>query len=167
MVCAFKPLLCLTLAVSAVACSTTPKLDTGNVTSERTPREMSQGGAPQTPRVHWGGLILSSENQSDRTVLEVLSYPLTREGRPDRDAEPQGRFLVERAGYLETADYDSGRLLSVVGTVQRIESATVGAAPYRYPVVEADQLHLWSRPGTGGAGNSNVHFGIGVGVIFD
>lgn len=115
-------------------------------------------------RVAWGGTIITTRNLKETTEIEVLGYPLDSSGRPDLDKRPQHRFLVVRSGYLESADYRAGRLVSAVGVLTGFRNGSVGAAAYVYPLLQADELYLWPV-GETGRRDSNVHFGIGLGVV--
>ncbi|MCK7496224.1 MAG: Slp family lipoprotein [Comamonadaceae bacterium] len=95
--------------------------------------------------------------------LELLGYPLDHRNRPDRDAAPVGRFLAMHPGYLETADYQAGRLLTVVGTVAETRAGTVGEARYVYPVLNVTGLKLWPTAQQEAA-EPRFHFGVGVGI---
>jgi outer membrane lipoprotein len=140
-------------------CSSTPSLvDTGP-----TPAQIGAAGQAQGP-VHWGGQIIKVKNLSDRTVIEVLAHPLDGDGRPRIDLETQGRFLVEREGFLEPQRYSTSRLLEVRGRLQGFTDGQVGDAPYRYPVVIADTLQLWERPVRGAGGGPWVTPRIGIGI---
>jgi outer membrane lipoprotein len=145
-----------------IACATPPPLDTNGVDPALTPsKALVDIEAARNHRVHWGGVIVQSKNLKDTTQIEVLAYPLDKSGIPNTEAEPQARVLVMQAGYLETADYRQGRLVSVVGAIAGIREGAVGEAQYSYPVVNALQLHLWpkqTKPRTG----TDVHFGIGI-----
>lgn len=153
-------LLCALLA----ACASTPPFDTSGVDATLTPdRAVTNADASRGRRVAWGGVVINTRNLEDTTEIEVLGYPLESSGRPDTGAKPQHRFLIMRSGYLESADYRGGRLVSAVGVVTGIRHGLVGEAPYVYPVMRAEKLYLW--PIDTGRRGSNVHFGIGIGVI--
>jgi outer membrane lipoprotein len=109
-------------------------------------------------------MIAATKNLKDKTELEVVGYPFDSGNRPDVDAAPTGRFLVIQSGYLETADYAPGRLITVVGMVTETRTGTVGEAQYVYPVVAANKLQLWPRS-AGGRNEPSIHFGIGIGII--
>ena len=157
--------LLLPLLVLLAACATGPAFDSRQVDPAVTPHGVSANpGYAAGKRVLWGGVILSITNLSDRTSIEVLAYPLDSKQRPRRDQEALGRFMIERPGYLEPASYAQGRLVTAVGTVSRTETATIGAADYRYPVLSPQQLYLWPRDS--GYDGTSVHFGIGVGIGF-
>ncbi len=112
-------------------------------------------------KVVWGGVIVAVANQPERTRIEVLGYPVDpHSARPLTDSPAQGRFVVHRDGYLETVDYAPGRIISVAGTLSDVEQGKVGDADYSYPVVAAEDLHLWRRGGT----RSNTFFSIGLGI---
>lgn len=97
-------------------------------------------------RVRWGGGILTVRNLAQTTEIEVLARPLSRFGEPDADAKGLGRFIVEFAGFKDPTEYPSERLLTIVGTVVRVETRPVGEFPYPYPVVSMETLHLWPQP---------------------
>src|SRR5690606_9259956 len=108
-------------------------------------------------RVAWGGVIVSTRNLAQTTEIETVGYPLDDSGRPQTGAPPQQRFLLVRQGYLEAADFRSGRLITAVGTVTGTRRGRVGEADYVYPVLEADEIYLWP-PGDRAPRGSNVHF---------
>jgi outer membrane lipoprotein len=94
-------------------------------------------------RVRWGGSILSVDNLPDRTEIQVLSRPLGHNGRPQDDGEGGGRFLARIGGFVDPAESPTGRLLTVVGTVDGVETRAVGDYPYRYPVIDVGERYLW------------------------
>jgi outer membrane lipoprotein len=139
--------------------------DIGNADSHVTPVEAAKDVAGMLNHaVAWGGLIAAAKNLPDKSELEVVSYPLDSENRPNQDAKPTGRFLVVQSGYLETADFAPGRLITVVGAVTETRPGTVGEAKYIYPVVVATRLKLWPSP-SAERREPSIHFGIGVGII--
>ncbi len=146
-------------------CGCATPYDIGNADPRVTPAEAAKNVPGMLNHtVAWGGLIAASKNLKDKTELEVVGYPLDSENRPDRDAAPTGRFLVIQAGYLETADYAPGRLITVVGTVTETRTGTVGDAKYVYPVVVTGKMQLWPKL-YGERREPSIHFGIGVGII--
>ena len=152
----------LCAAALLCACAGGPQVKSDGANRSVTPDEaVSNAETLSGTRVLWGGVIVSSKNLANRTVVEVLAYPLDGDQRPETDAQPLGRFLAERNGYLETADYRAGRELTVVGPLQGVRSGNVGEATYQYPVVDAEELYLWPYNGTGTRGPF-FHFGLGV-----
>ncbi|MHB1951316.1 MAG: Slp family lipoprotein [Acidiferrobacteraceae bacterium] len=109
--------------------------------------------------VRWGGTIIRTENRRRSTRVELLAYPLDATGRPKLRAMPYGRFYVEVPGYLEPVIYRRGRALTVVGRVKGVVRGHIGRAPYVFPDVAGQALHLWPRRRRSGSG-----FGIGIGI---
>jgi outer membrane lipoprotein len=109
--------------------------------------------------VMWGGVIVNATNTSDHTDFAVLFYPLDSSQRPDRDKPAKNRFIVRYPGYLETMVYAPGREITVLGKIDGIEDGKIGDAPYRFPILKANNIHLWSIDD-----DSRVHFGVGVGI---
>lgn len=138
-----------------------------------TPDKQAQGPTPaevvatdqRSGEVHWGGTIIQVRNLQQRSLVEVLALPLAEDGRPRVDGQPGGRFIVERAGFIEPHEYAAGRLLEVRGRLAGFTEGSVGEAAYRFPVVIGEQLVLWPRDerATGGRYAPRINFGIGAG----
>jgi len=150
------------LLVLLSACATSPGFKITQVDYNLTAKNAVQ--SDQQVRGHhvlWGGTILSSKNFTDHTRLEVLAYPVDKEGRINTDGVPLGRFYALHPGYLETAEYSKNRWISLTGTYIGLEAGKVGSADYVFPVVNIDQTYLWTED-TLYNSKPNVHFGIGV-----
>ncbi|RFA24797.1 hypothetical protein CAI21_20220 [Alkalilimnicola ehrlichii] len=157
----FLLLLLLLLMLGLAACATGPGFDRAGVDTDiMPPRAVAEMDARQGERVIWGGTVINVRNLEDRTRLEILAYPLDRSQRPRTGASAAGRFLVDYPGYLETADYGSGREVTVVGELLREQRGKVGDAEYRYPLVAAEDVYLWPREPV--REQPRVRFGIGV-----
>jgi outer membrane lipoprotein len=156
----------LSLSLLLSACATTPPIDMSGTDGTLTPSQaVTNIDAARGRRVAWGGTIINTNNRQNTTEIEILGYPLDTGGRPDSTGTAQQRFLIVHSGYLESADYRAGRLVSAVGTITETRTGKVGEAPYTYPVLLTDQLYLW--PGDEQRqSESNVRFGIGIGIIF-
>ena len=109
----------------------------------------------------WGGMIVEVRNFAKNSQIEMLNYPLDSNGEPVRSAQPQGRFIIKVEGFLDPAQYSSGRWLSVLGAVLPSEAGQIGDVKYQYPVIQSQQLHLWSES-SGSNTKTQFHFGIGV-----
>ena len=138
------------------ACAGTPEFSTEGVNLDLNPSTAADQLGQQ---VIWGGTIIDIRNLADKTRIEVLSYPLTKAHRPLVKGSAQGRFIVEKAGYLEAKQFRPGSIITVSGSLQSPQSGRIGDAEYVYPVVQAGQLKLWKERGA-----SRVHFGIGIGI---
>lgn len=128
------------------------------LTPEQAVRQLPQA---EGRRVIWGGRVVASRNLADTTELVVLGLPLSRTQRPKSGAAPVGRFIAHYPGYLETVAFAPDRLVTVNARVTGSETRTVGEAPYDYPVVRAEAVHLWPEGETPGP---SVHFGVGIGI---
>lgn len=146
------------LAALLGGCMSNPQpVDTGP-----TPKDVVRGVSP-ADEIHWGGQIVRVDNLADRTLVEVLSLPLSGDGEPLVDQPAQGRFLVDKSGFLEPQEYAAGRLIEVRGRFKGFREGQVGEAPYRYPVVISERLKLWEAP-AGERSGPRVTPSIGVGV---
>jgi outer membrane lipoprotein len=152
------------LAVLLIAgCATKPRFETTAINTDVTPQmALRNFNAAQGREVLWGGVVVNSSNLADATQIEVLAYPLDDRQRPNTDRSPIGRFLAVNPGYLETADFAPGRLITVRGTVEDQMTGKIGEASYTYPVVEMTDNQLWQREQTADFSRPRVNFGIGV-----
>ena len=93
-----------------------------------------------------GGTIIKAQNIQAGTLLEILQEPLDFYDRPKSEEDiSEGRFLVLHKGYLDTAIYQPGRQVTVVGTVTGAKTETLGEIEYTYPYIEAEKIHLWKQ----------------------
>lgn len=97
------------------------------------------------PPVRWGGTIAKVHNKSDLTVLEIVSRPLLRSGRPRHNDVTDGRFMAEISGFLDPEIVAPGRDISVIGTIERLDNGLVGDAEYRYPVMLVFDYKVWKK----------------------
>lgn len=93
--------------------------------------------------VRWGGKLVSTRNESDYTILEILARELDDEGRPKEEDRSLGRFLAKVQGFLDPAIYKAERELTIYGRVQDIVEKSVGEYRYSYPLVQVDEIYLW------------------------
>ena len=149
------------MLVLLTACATSPEFNTDGVNTGIYPNNaIPDSKNPPSNRVIWGGVILSSHNLKDTTQLEVLAYPLNANQLPQTSQQTIGRFIIQQPGFLETSIYTAGRMISVLGKVQSHQTGKVGEADYQYPVVQSEQIYLWSKDA--GRSNTTFHFGLGV-----
>jgi outer membrane lipoprotein len=104
-----------------------------------------------------GGTIVGTKNLKEGTRIEVLQRPLDSETRPASTDESGGRFLILSREFLDDAVYQRGRPITVIGVVAPPQVLPLGELEYRYPVINAQALHLWSP-------YAGPRFSIGVGV---
>jgi len=97
-------------------------------------------------QVRWGGDIISVNNKSNETWIEVLAYPLDYEGEPDPKAVSKGRFLARVDGFLDPAIYAPARKITVRGRLENTIVRLIDEHPYRFPLVQARTHYLWPKP---------------------
>jgi outer membrane lipoprotein len=96
-------------------------------------------------RVRWGGEIISVENLAEETRIEILSYRLSKSGKPLESKKSRGRFIALMDGFLEPGDFSKQRLITVVGRIGEVIEKPVGEYPYSYPMVKVQSYHLWPK----------------------
>ncbi|MBI5327578.1 MAG: Slp family lipoprotein [Deltaproteobacteria bacterium] len=93
-------------------------------------------------KVIWGGIIISSKNLADKTVIEVLQTPLDRTDMVIDKELSTGRFLVDSSIYLDTFLYKTGKEITVAGIIKGITIQKIGEMDYVYPVLEPLQMRI-------------------------
>jgi len=133
--------------------------------SSATPAQFSShpDSAVKGTELIWGGEIVSVRNEVDRTLLEILAYPLNSSGGIVAGYSSTGRFLADRQGYLEPREYVAGRRVTVKGPFLGFKDGQVDDAFYRYPVLEARELILLPEPSIEQYRQPRVNVGVGVG----
>lgn len=157
------PVLAIIPALLLAACATAPLYAPEWADSAALPSAVA--AAPeryQGARVIWGGSVIGVENLADHTEVELLAWPLDPAQRPRRDDVGAGRFIALLPGYVEALHYPAGAAVTLRGEIVGVRSARVGAAPYVFPLLQAEAAHVWAEDDA--ARRSNVHFNVGVGV---
>ena len=96
-------------------------------------------------RVRWGGQIVSVENATDSTDVQVVGRPLDSSGRPRYVDQTEGRFIARYQGFVDPAVYARERELTVVGTLDESREGLVGDFRYTFPVLQVEADHLWPK----------------------
>jgi len=145
------------------ACNTTPLQDTSQVTSDVSARDYVRGGNGRHGSiVQWGGRIISVRNLERSSEIEILSFPLDKQGKPETSKKNQGRFLLRIEGFLEPEDYSVDRHVIAVGKTTELVDGKVGEADYRYPVLQAIDVRLIEPRRS--FDYPRIRFGVGVGI---
>lgn len=103
------------------------------------------------------GVIVDSRNAKEGSLIEVLQKPMDGDGRPLQTDKTEGRFLVLSEQFLDTAVYQKGRPITIIGEVAGRREQPLDQLLYQYPFLLVRDLHLW-RPSTG----PRFFFGVGV-----
>jgi len=96
-------------------------------------------------KVRWGGVLIETRNEKDRTCFEVLSHALDRTMRPVADDTTTGRFIACTNGFHDPQVYANGREVTITGFIQSLEQRKIEEFDYRYPVVEITDMVLWEE----------------------
>ncbi|MBI3399259.1 MAG: Slp family lipoprotein [Deltaproteobacteria bacterium] len=94
-------------------------------------------------KVIWGGIILSSKNLAEKTVIEVLQTPLDRTDMATDKEQSQGRFFVESPSYVDTFLYKAGKEITVAGIIKGAAIQKIGEMDYTYPILEPLQIRVF------------------------
>lgn len=132
------------LALFLGACATIPQPIAGDaaqfspiLANQATPQSVGQ-------RVRWGGVLVSTEPQTNQTCLEVLARELDRSARPIvRNDVHFGRFMACGPGFRDPAVYTEGREVTLIGELSGFSDGLIGEYTYRYPMVTTQSLYLW------------------------
>jgi outer membrane lipoprotein len=152
----------ITLISLLTGCASTPVFDATQVDKSLIPQNVAaEPSAYLGKTVLWGGIILDTRNLTGSTQLELLAYPLSKDQRPLSNNRPLGRFLINQEGFLDPAIYAQGQKLTVLGSVDNNQQGKVGESIYSYPVINAEQLQLWSAQN-----ESQTRFSFGLGIVF-
>ncbi len=93
-------------------------------------------------KVILGGDIVETRNLPGKTEIEVVQKPVDSFGYVEGGDATLGRFIFVRPGYLEAEVYEKGRQVIGAGRIVGGQDGKLGEADYRYPVIEAEELHL-------------------------
>jgi outer membrane lipoprotein len=106
---------------------------------------VEHGAGHEGELVILGGYILQTSNEPDGSLLSILQAPLDSRDEPKSQDLSEGRFLVRTKEFLDPEIYGKGRKISVAGKVSGILPQPLGNRLYQYPVVGAEELHLWPK----------------------
>jgi outer membrane lipoprotein len=95
--------------------------------------------------VIWGGIITDTYNRPGETDITVLETPLGRWEKPEAAELSRGRFIVKSLTFMDPAIYRPGRKITVAGEVIGKETKALGGMQYTYPLLKAQEIHLWKR----------------------
>ena len=133
----------IVLATAFVAaCASQPQPLQGEFT-EITPRDATARDSTGA-MVRWGGRIVRTEPQANRTCFEMISTRLNAYARPYWATDDVGgRFIACRAGFYDPAVFQTNREVTFTGRIDGYETRRIGEYDYRFPRVAADVVYLW------------------------
>ena len=95
--------------------------------------------------VRWGGVLVDTRNEEDRTCFEVLSRELDKYMRPKVEDRTAGRFIACTQGFHDPEVYAKGREVTVVGEIKHVERRKIEEFDYQYPMLAVNDLVLWQK----------------------
>jgi outer membrane lipoprotein len=93
--------------------------------------------------VIWGGRILRTVNDTNGATIYFLALSLDRHEDPQPEGNSEGRFIGRSRQFLDPALFRRGRLATVAGTIAGVKVWHIQKAPYTYPVLDLQEIHLW------------------------
>lgn len=148
----FRSTLLLTAGLMA-GCASVPESLEGNYAESLYPNQATEQSIDAN--VRWGGAVIETRPQSDRTCIEVLAKPLDRRAQPEMSDEDNGRFLACQSEFIDPEIFENGRNVTAVGRISGFREGNVGDYEYVYPVVDADAVELWPEEA------GNAYYGHG------
>ncbi len=108
----------------------------------------AEGGVANSGPVRWGGRILHTASDSQRTCFTLLAQPLDYQARPRADLVNSGTpsgFVTCHAGTYDPEVFAKGRELTVIGTLHGTMRQQAGGRELTLPMVNADVVYLWPK----------------------
>lgn len=138
-------LLLLVVAVILAACAMVPQeLQVGEPFIATTPQQ-AQSGKHDGERVRWGGVIIQTMTQTNRTCFEVMGLSLDSNAQPQANDQSLGRFIACAKGFYDPALYAAGREVTFTGSIEGTEKQKIGEYDYQFPRLVVDAVHLWPK----------------------
>jgi len=93
--------------------------------------------------VRWGGLVAKVQNKDNQSWIEIVEQPLNSSGRPSGNNVTGGRFIAVFGGLLDPLIFQTGREITVVGSLQPGVEGKINDQPYKFPMLSGSGYHLW------------------------
>ena len=134
--------LMIVLAVGVVAgCASVPAPLEGQYSESFYPDQATDRSIGAN--VRWGGIVVETRPEAERTCIEILAQELDQSARPERSDQEFGRFIACRNEFIDPEIFVNGREVTVAGKLTEFRDGQVGEFNYVYPVVDADAVYLW------------------------
>lgn len=155
----WKILALLIISAAFTGCATIPRPLAGDYPGIP-PQAVADNGSVGVP-VRWGGTIIATHTEQNKTCIEILSRELNSSARPIFDDNTEGRFIACKNGFQDPQIFSEGREVTITGRVDNVEQRKVGEYEYRYPVVSTDVLYLWPERFSGDGYGGGYGYGYG------
>lgn len=132
------------LALLLVACASVPESVRGPTDPSITLSAVrGNEGMINGQLVRWGGLVARVQNKDNQSWIEIVEQPLNSWGRPIGGNQTSGRFIAVFGGFLDPLIFQTGREITVVGSLQPAVEGKIDDQPYKFPVLSGSGYHLW------------------------
>lgn len=91
----------------------------------------------------WGGEVAAVRNLAHGSQVEVVQFSLSSNGFPMKSDNSAGRFRIETEAFIDPAIYKEGRRVTALGQFDRIEPGQIDEQTYNFPILKAEDIHLW------------------------
>ena len=95
--------------------------------------------------IRWGGTVIEVENETDSSLVQILYYPLDRDGFPQTNHTGEGRFAVRTSDFLDPAILIRNSKVTVIGTLSGGIERLVGNKLIRIPLISSEAIYLWPK----------------------
>ncbi len=92
-----------------------------------------------------GGLIADNVTTKEGSLLIIVKYKLNRWDKPTEPDHDAGRLLAKSQKLLDPAIYETGRLVTLTGTLVGLQSRPLGETTYDYPAFDIGEIYLWAK----------------------
>lgn len=133
-----------TLTLSACATTMPPELTVGGPYADIKPAQALSGEYEQR-RVRWGGAVIQTLPQKQRTCFEMSGLALDSSGEPWDSDVSTGRFMACAEGFFDPAIYSTGRYVTFTGRIEGTAPHKIGNQVYEFSKLEADRVYLWPK----------------------
>jgi outer membrane lipoprotein len=94
-------------------------------------------------KIIWQGIIVSTKNLRERSIIEVIFTPKEESGSREEAQPSEKRFLIDTIGFLDPATYSKGAQIVAAGVVRGIVVQELREEEYPYPVIHPTEMHLF------------------------
>ncbi|HEC75116.1 MAG TPA: Slp family lipoprotein [Methylophaga aminisulfidivorans] len=98
----------------------------------------------QGQSVRWGGQVITVDNDEAGAIVQIAQFPLNTFGRPNTNADSEGRFIISSKSFIDPYVYKKGTMITVAGQVSGTQNVTVDKANLSLPVVNMSELYRWT-----------------------
>ena len=99
-------------------------------------------------KIYWLVEVIGVSNTNQGGQLEVLQFTLDYTGFPIEISKSAGRFIATSPGFIDSAIYEAGRLVTIAGEVKGKKISVLEGANYSYPIISIKEIFAWNMKET-------------------